>query len=111
MNDFSSVRFFRLSPGGIECDEKGLRVGDVALLARDATGVWAARSERDLRDDGDPQAGTLLEAKANIGFMFDANDVLNVWVNDKNDPEIQMEAQAKAALAAGRNVAWHAQTV
>jgi len=51
MNDFSSVRFFRLSPGGIECDEGGLRVGDVALLARDEKGAWAARDERDLDYD------------------------------------------------------------
>jgi hypothetical protein len=33
MNDSASVRLFRLSPNGIECDEEGLRVGDVALLA------------------------------------------------------------------------------
>ena len=51
MNDFSSVRFFRLSSGGIECDEGGLRVGDVALLARDERGAWAARDERDLGYD------------------------------------------------------------
>jgi hypothetical protein len=51
MNDLSSVRSFRLSRGGIECDEQGLRVGDVALLARDQQGAWAARNERELSSD------------------------------------------------------------
>jgi len=51
MNDVASVRFFRLSPGGIECDEAGLRVGGVALLARDDKGGWAARDERNLSCD------------------------------------------------------------
>ena len=40
MNELSPIRFFRLSPGGIECDEGGLRVGDVALLGRDHKGAW-----------------------------------------------------------------------
>jgi hypothetical protein len=46
--DLSSVRFFRLSPGGMECDEGGLRIGDVALLARNEKGAWVARDEHDL---------------------------------------------------------------
>ena len=51
MNDFASLGFFRLSRGGIECDEDGLRVGGVALLARDVKGVWASRDEGDLGRD------------------------------------------------------------
>ena len=46
MHDLPTVRSFRLSRGGIECDEQGLRVGDRALLTRDEEGVWAARDER-----------------------------------------------------------------
>jgi hypothetical protein len=53
---------------------------------------------------------TLLEAKADIDFMFDANDILNKWVYPEKDPKIQMERQADAALQAGRMVIWHAQT-
>jgi hypothetical protein len=51
MHDLPAVRSFRLSRGGIECDEQGLRVGDRALLTRDKEGVWAARDERDLDCD------------------------------------------------------------
>jgi len=51
MNDFSSVRFFRLSAEGVECDEQGRRVGDVALLARDEKGAWATRNAGDLDFD------------------------------------------------------------
>ena len=64
-----------------------------------------------VRFDGcDPETGFLLEAKANIDHLFDANDVLFSWVYPENDPEIQMRAQAEEALAAGRLVVWHAQT-
>jgi len=48
MGDLSFARCFRLRPGGVECDAGGLRVGDVALLARDANGGWAKRSQGDL---------------------------------------------------------------
>ena len=48
MDDLSFARHFRLRPGGIECDAEGLRVGGVALLARDAKGAWGRRDERDL---------------------------------------------------------------
>jgi hypothetical protein len=51
MGDLSFARYFRLRPGGIECDAEGLRVGGVALLARDAKGVWGRRDERDLSRD------------------------------------------------------------
>ena len=61
-------------------------------------------------DGCDPKTGNLLEAKANIDFMFDANDILFGWVNSASNPRIQMEAQAEAATFAGRLVVWHAQT-
>jgi hypothetical protein len=51
MANFSPIRFFRLSSGGLECDVGGLRLGDAALLARDARGIWAARNERDISRD------------------------------------------------------------
>ena len=74
MNDFSSARFFRLSPGGIECDEGGLRVGDVALLARDERGAWAARGERDLGDDLSRVYGFPVDVRAKMaGFGSVAN--------------------------------------
>lgn len=61
-------------------------------------------------DGCEPPTGLLLEAKADIDFMFDKNDELYGWVDPKKDPAIQMFNQAKAALAAGRLVVWHAQT-
>ena len=64
-----------------------------------------------VRFDGcDPATGIMLEAKANIDHLFDRNDVLQGWVYEENDPEIQMKSQAAAALADGRDVVWHAQT-
>jgi hypothetical protein len=64
-----------------------------------------------VRFDGcDEETGFLLEAKANIDHLFDANDVLFSWVYPENDPKIQMRAQAEEALAAGRLVVWHTQT-
>ena len=48
MSDLSFARFFRLRPGGVECDAGGLRVGGVALVARDANGAWTRRDEGDL---------------------------------------------------------------
>jgi hypothetical protein len=69
MNDFSCVRMYRLSPGGIECDERGLRVGDVALLAPDEKGVWAARDERDLGGDLSRVYGFPVDVRAKLsGF-------------------------------------------
>jgi hypothetical protein len=61
-------------------------------------------------DGCDPKTGDLLEAKANIDFMYDSRDQLFFWINPKNDPLIQMEAQEEAAAAVGRRVIWHAQT-
>ncbi len=64
-----------------------------------------------VRFDGcDPETGNLLEAKADIDFMFNENDELYWWIKPENDPAIQMENQAVEALAAGRVVVWHAQT-
>jgi len=57
-------------------------------------------------DGCDPPTGDLLEAKADIDFMFDGNDELYGWIKPENNPKNQMVAQAKAALAAGRAVAW-----
>ena len=48
MDDLSFARHFRLRPGGVECDAEGLRIGGVALLARDAKGAWGRHDERDL---------------------------------------------------------------
>ena len=44
----SFARNFRLRPGAIECDADGLRVGGVALLARDAKGAWKRRDGGEL---------------------------------------------------------------
>jgi hypothetical protein len=64
-----------------------------------------------VRFDGcDETTGFLLEAKADIDFMFDTNDELYWWIKPENNPKNQMVAQAEAALAAGREVVWHAQT-
>jgi hypothetical protein len=61
-------------------------------------------------DGCDPSTGLMLEAKADIDFMFDGNDELYGWIKRENNPAIQMQRQAEAALAAGRLVVWHAQT-
>ncbi len=71
---------------------------------------WAIRLGTVRLDGCDPETGWLLEAKADIDFMFDDNDKLYWWINPKKDPAIQMESQARAAAAAGRSVVWHAQT-
>lgn len=64
-----------------------------------------------VRFDGcDPETGFPQEAKADIDFMFDANDDLYSWIKPEKDPAIQMTRQAQAAAAAGRSVVWHAQT-
>jgi hypothetical protein len=51
VSELSSVRFFRLSSEGIGCDETGLRVGDVSILALHDNGAWAVRDEHDLDRD------------------------------------------------------------
>ena len=48
VNQFPGVWFFRLSPGGVECDKEGLRVSDVTLLALNANGGWTPRADGDL---------------------------------------------------------------
>jgi Restriction endonuclease fold toxin 5 len=69
MLDLPSVRTFRLSRGGVECDEQGLRVGDLALLARDDRGAWKARDERDLGYDLSHVYGFQVDARAKMaGF-------------------------------------------
>jgi hypothetical protein len=74
MNDLSTVRVFRLSPGGIECDGLGLRVGGVAPLAPNEMGIWAARHERDLDRDLSRVYGLPVEARAEMaGFATVAN--------------------------------------
>ncbi len=71
---------------------------------------WAIMLGTVRLDGCDSQTGWLLEAKADIDFMFDENDELYWWVKPENNPAIQMKRQADAAAAAGRLVVWHAQT-
>jgi hypothetical protein len=74
MLDLPAVRTFRLSRGGIECDEQGLRVGGRALLARDERGAWKARDERDLGRDLSHVYGIRVDARAKMaGFGVVAN--------------------------------------
>ena len=62
-------------------------------------------------DGCDPKTGNLLEAKADIDFLFDDNDEAFDWaVKKKNKLGDQMIRQADAAEAAGRIVIWHAQS-
>jgi hypothetical protein len=64
-----------------------------------------------VRYDGcDETTGFLLEAKADVDFMYDENDNLYSWIKPENNPTIQMKRQSDAAAAAGRVVVWHAQT-
>jgi hypothetical protein len=88
MHDASSVRFFRLSPGGVECNEEGLRVGDVALLARDEKGAWAVREERDLCRDLSRVYGFPVDVSAKMtGFAAISNALQN-----RNIPKAQIAA-------------------
>lgn len=74
MLDLPSVRTYRLSRGGVECDEQGLRVGDLSLLLRDGRGVWAPRNERDLGHDLSHIYGFRVDAQAKMaGFGVVAN--------------------------------------
>ena len=61
-------------------------------------------------DGCDPTTGNLLEAKANIDFMFDERDNLHHWINQSSNPAQQMNTQATVALPSGRLIVWHAQT-
>jgi hypothetical protein len=69
MLDLPFVRTFRLSRGGIECDEQGLRIGGLALLARDGRGAWKTRDECDLGHDLSHVYGFRVDARAKMaGF-------------------------------------------
>jgi hypothetical protein len=52
----------------------------------------------------------MLDAKANMDFLFDSNDSLKVWVKGEKNPANQMQRQSRVVTAAGRAVVWHAQT-
>ncbi|WP_158815010.1 Tox-REase-5 domain-containing protein [Methylocapsa sp. S129] len=88
MNDFPPIRVFRLSPGGIECDEEGLRVGDVALLARDKKGGWAARDERDLGFDLSRVYGFPIDVTAKMAALGAVASALR----DRNIAKAQIAA-------------------
>jgi hypothetical protein len=61
-------------------------------------------------DGCDPLTGDLLEAKADIDLLFNKLGELLGFVRPEKNPRNQMVRQARAALAAGRQVVWHAQT-
>ena len=71
---------------------------------------WAIDVGGVIFDGCDPDTGFLLDAKAKMDFLFDANDNLRKWVYETNNPAYQMIRQSIAAAAAGRRVVWHAQT-
>ena len=71
---------------------------------------WAIDVGDVMFDGCDESTGNLLDAKANMDFMFDGDDKLYDWVYPQNNPRLQMIAQAATAAAAGRAVVWHAQT-
>jgi hypothetical protein len=52
----------------------------------------------------------LLDAKANMDFLFDSDDKLQSWVKEEKNPANQMQRQSKIVTAAGRAVVWRAQT-
>ena len=61
-------------------------------------------------DGCDPRTGWLLDAKANMDFLFNAEDRLKGWVKPEKNPANQMQRQSDVVTAAGRAVVWHAQT-
>jgi hypothetical protein len=72
---------------------------------------WAIRVGTVNFDGCDPKTGDLLEAKADIDFMFDKkDDFLKSFVYPEKDPQLQMQRQVDAAKAMGRIVIWHAQS-
>ena len=71
---------------------------------------WAIDVGGVIFDGCDQATGNLLDAKAKMDFLFDANDKLYDWVYPENNPKFQMMTQAGVAAAAGRMVVWHAQT-
>jgi hypothetical protein len=68
-------------------------------------GVWF--------DGCDEPTGNLLDAKAKNDHIFDldADNALQSWVYPEKNPAIQMRRQLEVALAAGRKIVRHAQTV
>jgi hypothetical protein len=71
---------------------------------------WAIRLGETWFDGCDPRTGDMLDAKANMDFLFDSNDSLKVWVKGEKNPANQMQRQSRVVTAAGRAVVWHAQT-
>ncbi|MGD0723918.1 MAG: Tox-REase-5 domain-containing protein, partial [Roseiarcus sp.] len=71
---------------------------------------WAIKFGGVWFDGCDPRTGLLLDAKANMDFLFDLNDILNDWVKGDKNPANQMKRQSDVVTAAGRAVVWHAQT-
>ena len=65
MDYLPAIRFFRLSNGGVEFGEDGLRVGGVELLERDAAGDWAIRDIESLRLELSRRYGLSLDIAAN----------------------------------------------
>ena len=69
MGDLSFARTFRLRPGAIECDTDGLRVGGVALLARDAKGAWARRDGGEINRELSERYGLPLDCERKGGAL------------------------------------------
>ncbi len=88
MDDLSFARHFRLRPGRIDCDAGGLRVGRVVLLARDATGVWIRRDERDL----DRELSELYGFPLDIGRMRRGVDVVEAALGNGELARAQVAA-------------------
>ncbi len=71
---------------------------------------WAILFDGTWFDGCDPRTGWLLDAKANMDFLFNAEDRLKGWVKPEKNPANQMQRQSDVVTAAGRAVVWHAQT-
>ena len=69
MGGLSFARCFRLRPGAIECDADGLRVGGVALLARDAKGAWTRRDGGELSRELSKLYGLPLDCERKGGAL------------------------------------------
>ena len=69
MGSLSFARYFRLRPGAIECDADGLRVGSVALLARDAKGSWTRRDGAELNRELSKLYGLPLDCERKSGGL------------------------------------------
>ncbi len=69
MGSLSFARYFRLRPGAMECDVDGLRVGGVALLARDAKGAWTRRDGGELNRELSKLYGLPLDCERKGGAL------------------------------------------